>query len=432
MLTQSAPLALITPQRFDLLAKVIYARFHVLGLETKYHEQLYRVHIKVFNNGVEHDNGKKTVDDFVRAFDATIASMQQHGFKDEFAVPVGNDNVCINGAHRISTCVVLGVPVKLVRHAKRADVYDANWFLRRKKFLTTGLPRSYADRMALEYCRLHASHVRIIVAYPRADPAHDPKLRQMLAAAGHIEYETQFRVTGDGLCNLIKELYHSEAWLGSNANGWSGAHSKERQCKGAHPVRVFVFHAKDASNAAMVALKQKLRGIWKIEKSSLHINDTAAETRRIASALLNANSQHYLNHAPAKLSKVNADLLTMLLGATAKLSAEQRESIAVDSSLVMGMYGLRDARDVDFIPSTVTSPETLAALKAAHSIDCHAAEFTKYCASPTLDDVIYTPTHHFYVHGVKFITPQLLKMFKEKRAERPKDANDLVLLKKLL
>lgn len=421
-------LSLITPQRFDLMAKVIYARYRTLGLKTKYHEQLYRTHIKVFNNGLE--EAKRNVDDFVRVFDQLIDSIQRDGFKASGVVPVGNGNVCINGAHRISTCTVLGVPIHVLRQPKKADVYDATWFLRRKKFLSTGLPGHYADRMALEYCRLKPE-VRIITVYPRADPALDGKLRQLLGAAGYVQYETQFTLKGPGLCNLIKELYHGEKWVGSEKNGWSGAKAKEKQCQGPHPVRVFVFHPNDASDVAMKALKERLRAIWKIDKSSLHINDTPVETRRIASCVLNSNSIHYLNHAPTTLSKVNSELLTMLQLAMNRLTVEQRESVAVDSSFVMGVYGLRDARDVDFIPSTHTTPETLATLSSSKQIDCHDKEFVKYWSGGSLDDLIYNPANHFYLHGIKFVTLDVLKTFKQKRNEKPKDINDLALIAKV-
>lgn len=422
------PINFIVPERFDILAKVIYARYKLMGINSDWATELYKTHIKVFNNGVEIGGSKKTVNDFVTEFNKIIESLKTKGFTNSHeVVPIGNDNIIINGAHRIGIAVALGLNIRCnIQPAIKATVYDYNFFRTRDRYVSTGLLDIYCNPMALEYCKIH-HNTRIVTVYPSATTDHRELLENFLKDNGKIVYQTSFNLTENGLLNLIKELYFQEEWMGNYQNQFRGAIPKQQYCSGTFPLRIYVYQT--SFNLNIVDVKEKIRGLYGLGKHSVHINDTHTETLRIARCVLNENSIHFLNNA-TMCSPSTHDMFNKFYNIYSSLATEQQESIIIDSSFVMAMYGIRDARDVDFIPSSVTTPQTINTLTEMLNTDNHTTEFKKF-SNNSIDDLIYNPKNYFYYHNIKFMTLNNLKDFKTIRNE-PKDIIDIELIKSVL
>ena len=95
-----------------------------------------------------------------------------------------------------------------------------------------------------------------------------------------------------------------------------------------------------------------------------------------------------------------------------------RYDFCIDSSAVLSAYGLRDCRDLDFLH--VNNIESL-----SPDIECHNHESHYYRVDK--NDIIYNPTLHFYLHGIKFTNLQVVKDMKVFRNEE-KDKRDVKLI----
>eukprot|EP01049_Picozoa_sp_SAG25_P008774 SAG25_NODE_817_length_5224_cov_27.176780_2_plen_551_part_00 len=292
------PLWLMTPSRFDLLAKYVYARDRRLGRRSKWGLRLYLSHIGVWNGFEEHDPPQPRKSGpvaFLLAFDRLIdgqrTSSQSGAAIASTLVPLALDNsavsspasdmhgasrqpfgnaqrtvsggagvrggvAIVDGAHRLAAAAVFGVPLLTVRvGGPPAADYGAEFFRQR------GMPRSYLDAMALTWAQLHRHAARVVLLWPtlsRSPSALNTSLQE-LRARGQLVYvrrldgadspwggsisdgradahpEGSGGASSDGALLLLRTLYGSEEWLGSSADGFAGARAKAARCFGKQP-----------------------------------------------------------------------------------------------------------------------------------------------------------------------------------------------------
>jgi hypothetical protein len=162
-------------------------------------------------------------------------------------------------------------------------------------------------------------------------------------------------------------------------------------------------------------LKQQIRDIYKIDKSSVHINDTHDETIRIAQFAFNSNSIHFANNATPVLYPAFQKILDDYTK-----TDKDSEHFCVTGSAVMAMYGIRAAKDVDYF-------NKYQKLNTNNSlISSHNNEIRHYTI--TMDDILYNPENHFWFCGTKFAALHIIKALKEKRNEIPKDVEDIKIM----
>ena len=85
--------------RFDLMAKYLYLKYN----NTNFYKELYHKHIITFNNCWEHPGTKNCIQDFFSEYDKLINNIEKNGYDQNFPIPIGTNNVIINGAHRLIT-----------------------------------------------------------------------------------------------------------------------------------------------------------------------------------------------------------------------------------------------------------------------------------------------------------------------------------------
>jgi hypothetical protein len=81
--------------------------------------------------GLATDAWKRTLDDYVASAGALAASMALRGFLPEEAIPIDPDGELLNGSHRLSCALALGIEtVPVERRADRvwAPSWSIDWF----------------------------------------------------------------------------------------------------------------------------------------------------------------------------------------------------------------------------------------------------------------------------------------------------------------
>ena len=229
------PEKLINSRRFDILAKIIYGRFHCLNLQSNWGCQLYLAHIKAFNNFNESDGtGKIGPQAFIDKFHDLSQSFLAEGFNPaKSLIPIGNDSTIIDGSHRLALSYLLKKDVDVAVFNRGTNSYDYGYFLQR------GLDPKYADAMAYEYVRVK-KNTHIVTVFPSAQ-GKEIELVNIIRKYAEIVYrkDVQFQYNGPHL--LVKQMYRGEPWLGNWSDRFKGAKHKADQCFcGTGPVRVFL------------------------------------------------------------------------------------------------------------------------------------------------------------------------------------------------
>ena len=160
----------------------------------------------------------------------------------------------------------------------------------------------------------------------------------------------------------------------------------------------------------------------------MHINDLHSECIRICLSVLNKNSIDLLNKT--KLNSSSNKLFSYLkeFDNYIKKNKLDKELIALDESMVLSAYSLRDAKDIGFLLHSSVSSKVK--LKSSSHIAIHN-EYVSRFYKKKLDDIIMDPRNYFYFKGLKFVSLSLLFEMKESR-KYIKDIIDIELIKNIL
>lgn len=142
------------------------------------------------------------------------------------------------------------------------------------------------------------------------------------------------------------------------------------------------------------------------------------ETSALATWLFNPNGMHFINHArpwryadswPDRVARIKDFLERQGLSAS---------RVVIDSSLVLELYGIRRARDIDYL-----SLDEAGGREKPFSANDAQLEHHGLGKQALIED----PAHHFEVDGLRFISFTQLRRLKRGR-NRLKDRNDLAMM----
>jgi hypothetical protein len=425
------PLVLLSPHRFSVMAKYIFAKHMDLEIQSTWGYNLYYRHLLVWNNLKEQTNAhtlpsKEGIDQFVGAFCNTLQSIKRKGFDPaQSKIWYGYDERYgglshyrpVDGEHRIASCLLFNKPVaiKKIEKINRSFSYSSRFFKNRK------LDAKYLDAMATEYATLK-NNTYMVFVFPQSY-AHLKKIELLLEHYGATVYDKNIPLTDKGKFNLIRMLYGNETWIGNWNNKFSGIQNKMKCVfppEAPHRVTVYLWEC--ASSSIAKECKQKIRDLVRIGHHSVHINDNHEETIMYAQMMFNNNSVNWLNKAQLKL----CEKFELFFNQYKDWLTQKNYAIdhfCIDGSAVLSVYGLRDCNDIDFLHygnSIIHSGN--------NNLSDHEGELKYHCTNK--DNIIFNPENFFYYKTIKFVSPDILKKMKLKRNE-DKDIQDIQLMDKI-
>ena len=274
--------SLLQVSRFDIYAKLFYIRNRKKNYSIA--KRIYLDHIKAFNpDGKEPGrDDKKGVDSFLSVFDQLIDHFEKNDFdKSLSAIPVSENGIILDGAHRIASLAFYDKDVQIIRFfgVSPKCMFDANYFINR------GLPWDTADTICQELLKWH-QNILVACLWPRmGDQKEKEKATQIISTHYPICYKKILHVRFTSFVKLITNTYKNQPWVGSEKNGFIGATDKALNCYGKNRTVSFVFfQTSDLNN--VLKLKEDIRRMFTYEKHSIHITDNIEETRDIASFVL--------------------------------------------------------------------------------------------------------------------------------------------------
>jgi hypothetical protein len=412
---------LMSPTRFDIIAKYLYVKYYDKKINSNFYIELYSKHIESLNGYWEYPGTKTNLSEFLDHFNKLIESIKNEGFNEKYFIPVGYKYNIINGSHRTAISYYYKMkPFITIDENNKTNQYPYTYFTQNTKY--PYLDALYTDEMALQYIKIN-KNIRCMILHPKItnNNIYDKldKLDDIIKNYGIIYYKKTIELTDKGYYNLIKELYRGEEWIGGIFP--TKGYNKFLQCKNNKtPHKVILILIAFDNPINNIELKKNCRKIFKIKKTSLHTTDYNIDTFRVASALLNKNSIHFLNNGTNNLSNNTEKLLESYFEYINTNNYNYNENFCITSSCILEMYGLRNANDIDYLHENDYNIQI-------NNINCHNKKWLSYY---TIDkhDIIYNPNNYFYFNGYKFATLNIIYKMKENRNEE-KDKIDIELIK---
>lgn len=399
--------------RFDVMAKYIYAKHYRNRYDLEWAKEVYREHLRVWGDFVEVDlSGKDNFGKYIESFNKLLDSFDKNGFDENISLlPVGDNGIIIDGSHRVAACLAYNENPKTVIFKHKEACYKSQFFHSR------GLSEIYLDSMATEYAKLSKA-CYIVCLFP-IGISKKRVVDQILSSYGSIVYEKQVHFFNYGPVNIIAQLYTGEHWVGRREDGWPGAltHAKNKFIDN-QPVTFYLFECHDL--LLVKEVKAKIRNLFDYANHSAHINDTQEETVRISEQIFNENSIHLLNYGD--LSRQNkVHILHKRFKEDIKKNNYNKETLCVDSSSIIALYGLRDSNDLDYL-SYCDKEESF----SNSLINNHNDELKHY--NHSLDELVFNPKYFLYYDGIKYSSLRTVMEMKMNRSEI-KDLQDVNLIK---
>jgi len=419
--------SLICADRFDLMAKWIYIDAREKGMDMEKALEIYRDNINSFSCGLYFEPGtaeKNSFQKYIEVFDKLIDDIKKDGFNDNISlIPVDKNNRIFDGSHRVAAAAYYNKDVSVIKFPDKIPVYKYNY----KYFKKYIMNENNMSIMAINYTYIK-ENCYFVCIWPSADRDKLSKAEDILSGYGDIVYSKEVYLNYNGIRNFMTQIYRGEKWLGSFDDKFSGANYKADPCVNKNnPVVTYILEAN--SLETVVEAKAKIRDVFALGKHSIHISNHKAEACEMAELLYNPNSVDFLNYAdPFKYGTLFYKL-PELKAAIEKRNLDKNRFI-IDSSGVLEVCGLREAKDVDFLTDydcRKNQAEDISDLVS--DIDNHESQLKYH--SLTVKDMLYNPQNYFYFHDTKFLSIYRLKQMKQTRNEE-KDIEDVKLCNKFI
>lgn len=414
---------LIVPDRIDLISKIKYVEFKDKGYNLEFVKEVYSSQIEAFSMGTFSEPGdlnKNNLHNYFDTFDNLIEDIKLNGVnKDISIIPVGKDNIILNGAHRTAIAAYYNMEVPIIRFTQHSVKYDVKYFRERL------MDESHLNYLTVEYCKLK-DNVYFSCIWPVASKNINEDMKgeinQIYSKYGKQVLIKEIDLSYEALHSLIAQIYSHHSWVGTPSNNFMGAHNKAKACYTNNAsVFIYVFECNDFQN--VLRLKQEIREVFKLGNHSIHITDNREETIQIANLLLNSNSIKFLERGtPTHYLETYYRIIKFQEELT-KLG-ENKEEYLVNSSSLLALHGLREARDLDYL-----SINNGCEIIDNEFFGNHNA-YLNYFNKP-LETLIFDPRNYFVYRDIKFVTLENLRIFKKNRNEN-KDQIDIKLIDTVL
>jgi len=419
------PLSLLKYNRFDIPAKTLYVKFRERKYNSIWGTEIYKEHLNIWNGFSEILNcGKDSFYKFIYEFDSIIDSMKVNGFLKDYPIILNDNEMVINGSHRLSSSIYFNINV-FSRISDNSDK-EGQWkcfydfFKNRSKYPSennktlNNLDIKYLDAMACEYCELK-KNTYVIILYPSVQ--FNDIVEKTILRKCDIVYKKEINLNKFGLFNLIKHIYFGMEWIGHWDNMFNGICEKLKFCY-SQLNQTIAYLVESDSLENIIDIKKSIREIYKIDNHSCHTTDNHYDSLNLARALFNNNSIHFLNNS---LQKNFKNFNCFFSEYKKRINVKNEDDFCVVGSSVLGLYGIRDVEDLDFLHSDdFIFCET-------NGISSHNKEIKYYKKSK--DDIIHNPQNYFWYEGVKFCSLDTIIDMKKNRKEK-KDLDDLELIER--
>ncbi|MFT4244724.1 MAG: hypothetical protein ACMXYB_04710 [Candidatus Woesearchaeota archaeon] len=403
--------------RMDIVIKYLYVKAYIEQKYVKYFENLYLSSIKRINGGIEDD--KKSPQDFLKKFNKLIKSIEKNGFNKKYPIPIGEDGILLNGAHRLAVCMYLNISPEVKYFKKKSELkFDINFFEK------AGFKKIHIYRIINEYCKLKPNKNIFILWEP--SKKYWKSIKSKISKSQRIVFQNQYRLNKKAMRNLIKDMYYYE--FKHSLKNYINLKISNLE-KYSTNSQILVIVTEPILNTPTIQIKNEIREKLhnKIPRElfiTLHTNDNLEHSRYLINLLFNYNNIEYLNYISDKYSKKVEKKLLFLENFIQKNNIN-KEDICIDSGTVLEICGIRSSSDIDIIVKE--KPKNI---KKVPLVEIHNKNINSHKTNISDEEIIDLDYCHFYYKGFKCVNLGLIKL--RKNSESKKEKIDIKLIENFL
>lgn len=397
---------LLSTDRLDIMARLDYAESKITRAYNPWATRLYRSFLLAADptGKFGEDELKFSIHDYESQYVSLIDSLMSQGFDAEISRVTVSRASLINGAHRVAASLALGIPVETESSNAPKPTH-----LGHRGLLASGLSQDIVEYMVWRYVQNKQSS-RVLVFSNISRQVFEKSMSKLRSVLVNQElYYSELALSEIAKRRLVQLCYgHQDGWTDSLAEKLVSERYVGREQK-----NFFVIFDAESPGQEQ-EIKQILRR--HLSKSvgldrQIYGSHSHLETLRLVEPLLNRNSRQFLNFSP--LGSENR-ILENVYACGFSSNLKENQQWCIDGSATLELFGIRKARDVDYVSQNL--------LTAVSGADLHNSE---YLAFPTsFEEIIFDPRKHLRIQGLKFISLSALVEQKVTRGET-KDNNDI-------
>lgn len=438
------PVDLLSPDRLDIVPRVRMARAIAAGTFTSDYSDYFSLqYLSYFGHlaggrKIYDESGTYTLEERLTSFVETLNSIKTLGFLEEIsrvAVLPSNPLFVLNGAHRIAACIALGQDVETdggrtltysPEQRQRIDstpsqngVTKSHGSVSAEYHRSLGFSDDFVRDLVLDYSRI-TKRPRFIVLFDDAHALGD-EVEQKLANEATILDRIDLNLTQDGLFRFIHMAYQLQDW-------WAPSYVEDIQRtktgskKSQYRSSIYTYEPRAGGGAQSIklAVRAHLESIGKNGRL-IHGSDDWEDTEHILDLILSKPGRHFLNSAPYMADSGFIERLNSYENVIG-LEESKSDRVIVGSS-ILEIYGLRSARDIDY----VSQPN----LPNEFDWGDRTEDYLRVNSIP-LNEALYNPDYQFRLLGRKFQSLSAYCMMQEERVLTKKGRADFMLATSLL
>ncbi|MEZ8791603.1 hypothetical protein AB6D86_06965 [Vibrio splendidus] len=379
---------LLNINRLDLIPKIKFVEDFLKGDLRKNTIEDYKKSIDAFSDGKFKEPGnneKNSFQSYLDVFKSLILDIKTNGFSSEISViPIGDGDVILDGAHRLAIAIVLDCEVAVVRFIGLTKNYNANYFIDR------GVDRLTIESWIQDYLSRVDNHATFIL-WPKLTKAQRKIALETISKSSSVIYQRTDSYTANALHQITAIAYDGHPWTGTSSNRFSGCLRKSKEISGAsnQVTTITVEMGNDLAEKTKLSIREYLN----VGNAGIHSSDNHKESEYLALHLYNHHFRNVLKNGKAfRYPSFLKKLFTYK-----KLIQDNGLNVdrfVIVSSSVLGLYGLRNPNDIDFLSDEdkfdVIENEFIE--NHHHVLDCYNLK---------LRDYLYEPRNYIYFFGVK-------------------------------
>lgn len=387
------PQTLVSALRLDLGFKLLYLDNFEKSPEYANHIYNLEIAAQTKYEMVDPDNIQiNSLNKFKNKYAALANSIHENGFDPEVSlIPLSCNNVPINGSHRLSLAIKKRTQVDVVLTELPNMIIDYRVYDSRRVPAESIEAASY--RLLKEMKDLYCAILW---------PSGKSNWTQTSSLFSNVIYEKTLSLSDIGQQNILWLCYQHMDWIGDETDNYYGLKKKKFECFNPNGDIKIIFFQSDSLQKVR-RIKAEIRDICNIGFSAIHITDNRDEAMLLADFLLQPKVNGLLNFTNLQI----LDYLKWIKELCDELSLLEKDKMVVVGGKVLELYGLRKASDLDVL--------YLGEKKLSEQIDVHNTYYAQQdlCVS----DIVYLPSNHITLFGVKFICIDQLMKFKKQRGE---------------
>lgn len=400
---------LLTSNRMDLIPKIRFVEDVMSGEYRNNTVEDYKKSIDAFSDGrfCEPGDLKKTsFDAYLNTFVELIDSISKNGFESKTSiVPVGDDNTILDGSHRVAIAIALNKKITIARFGNIIKEYDAKYFMDR------GVDTVTVETWVNDYLDRTNNHATFILWPKLTKEQRECALGIIRSSVEKVVYHRTDSYNQNSLHQITAIAYDGHPWTGSCSNKFSGCKQKSREVSN-NATGCVTSITVQVEESLAEKIKINIRELLKVGNAGLHSSDNPVESKYLANHFYNHHTRNVLKTGKAfRYPKFLKKLF--VYRDNIKSNGLNLDDFIVVSSSVLGLYGLRNPNDIDFL-----SRENNFSLIENKFIENHHHVMKAY--NLTKNDYLSDARNYVYFFGMKIYSIEEMMKSNKNRKENTK------------